>query len=301
MSDTTSIQKPAKLTADSVLFVGAGKMMQAIAGGLLATPAMASSQLVAIEPDAATTAHVRAMFGDKVKVVGHTSQLETALHTFGSVVLAVKPQAMADALAPLAGRLASSLVLSIAAGVRIRTISTLLGIEGTSCGVVRAMPNTPALIGKSITGVYADPSLEAAMRARAATIVEAVGKVVWLAHEADLDAVTAVSGSGPAYVFYFIEALEAAAIELGISAASARLLALETFRGAALLAADSTESPMTLRQNVTSRKGTTEAAIAALDAAAAKTHFAMAVRAARDRAEALANELEADARKSTKP
>jgi pyrroline-5-carboxylate reductase len=142
------------------------------------------------------------------------------------------------------------------------------------------MPNTPALIGAGITGLYADPSVDAAGRQQAERILGAVGKTLWIAEESLMDAVTAVSGSGPAYVFYFIEALRDAARELGFDDAQARLLAIETVVGAAALAAGSEEDVAVLRQRVTSKGGTTEAALKSLDADSVKAAFARAIRAA---------------------
>jgi pyrroline-5-carboxylate reductase len=203
-------------------------------------------------------------------------------------VLAVKPQAMKEAVAPLSGKLDSQLVISIAAGIRSEDLSRWLGGYQR---VVRAMPNTPALIQAGITGLYAMPGVSAAQRAGAEALMGAVGKTVWFDDEAMLDAVTAVSGSGPAYVFYFIEALERAALEMGFTAGQARLFALETFLGGAKLAAQSADSPATLRANVTSKRGTTERALDRFEASALQAKFVEGVKAARDRAVELGDEL----------
>jgi pyrroline-5-carboxylate reductase len=196
---------------------------------------------------------------------------------------------------PFVGKITDQqLVISIAAGLRVGDLMDWLD-GGTgyvqSAQMVRAMPNTPALIQEGITGVYATPHLTASGRHDAEQLLSAVGKVVWFEDESMLDAVTAVSGSGPAYVFYFLEALEAAALELGFPADAAREFARQTFLGSIHLAAASAESPAKLRANVTSPHGTTEAAISSFDQAQLKAHFIGGVRAAAVRARALGDEL----------
>jgi len=159
---------------------------------------------------------------------------------------------------------------------------------------VRCMPNTPALIGAGVTGLYADPSVDAAGREAAERILGAVGSTVWAADEARMDAVTAISGSGPAYVFHFIEALEAAGRGLGFDEADARRLAIDTVLGAARLAANSEDSPTVLRQKVTSKGGTTEAALASLAAAGWHDQLVAAVKAAEARGRELGEQLGKD-------
>jgi pyrroline-5-carboxylate reductase len=267
----------------NILFIGGGKMMQAIAGGLIArgTPA---DMLSAIEPDPATRQIVTAMG------IRADENADAAIATIAStaiIILAVKPQVMVEAIAPFAGKLDQQLVLSIAAGVRTRELSRWLHHHL----IVRAMPNTPALIQAGISGLFAGTAVDAAGRARAEALLATVGKTIWVEDESLLDAVTAVSGSGPAYVFYAIEALEAAAVKLGIAPNAARLLAIETFRGAALLAAQSAESPATLRANVTSKRGTTEAAIAKFNDENIAERWQAGVMAAARRATELGDEL----------
>jgi pyrroline-5-carboxylate reductase len=160
--------------------------------------------------------------------------------------------------------------------------------------LARCMPNTPALIGLGVTGLYARPEVAPAQRAHAQAVLEAVGEVIWVDDEALLDPVTAVSGSGPAYVFYLIEALERAAREVGLDAAAARRLALGTFRGAAELAARSSEPPATLRERVTSKGGTTERALASMRTDKLDEAIVRAVRAANERAQELGDELGKD-------
>jgi len=152
--------------------------------------------------------------------------------------------------------------------------------RATGVPVVRAMPNTPAMIGAGITGLYALSGVEAEGRARAASVMDAVGATLWCDKESDLDAVTAISGSGPAYVFYFLEALEEAARGLGFADAEARRLAMATFSGAVRLAEQSDSEPSLLRAQVTSKGGTTERGIAALEAAGVKDAVAAAAKAA---------------------
>ncbi len=198
------------------------------------------------------------------------------------MVLAVKPQQMREACAALAPHVAVvSAVLSIAAGTRSADIARWLG----GCGrIVRAMPNTPALIGKGITGLYARSEVDSGAREAAVAVLEPAGSVLWVEREEMLDALTGVSGSGPAYVYYFLEGLEQAARELGFAPAEARRLAYSTFEGAVALAQTSEADPATLRAQVTSKGGTTERGIATLEDAAVKAAFVRAVKAAAARA-----------------
>lgn len=207
------------------------------------------------------------------------------------IVLAVKPQQMRDAARELAPFLQGQLVITIAAGIRLADLARWLG--GYS-RIVRVMPNTPALVLAGISGLYAGPAASPADRAAAERILGAVGATVWMEREQDLDAVTAVSGSGPAYVFYFIEALEQAAAKLGLEKDAAHRLALETFAGAVKLAREAGEPPATLRDRVTSKGGTTERAVLALEAEGVKDAIARAVRAAAERSRELGEELGKD-------
>ena len=207
------------------------------------------------------------------------------------IVLAVKPQQMREALQALQGKLSTQLVISIAAGLRSTDIARWLGGHAR---IVRTMPNTPALIGAGITGLYAAPEVDAEQRGLANQILGAVGSTVWVNDESQVDAVTAISGSGPAYVFYFIEALEAAALELGFDEAAARQLAVETTLGAARLAAHSHDSPTVLRERVTSKGGTTEAALRSLDSDAVRAAVIRAAQAAAARGHELGDLLGQD-------
>lgn len=205
----------------------------------------------------------------------------------GVVVLAVKPQQMKQVAMELRPHVRDALVISIAAGIRTRDLSRWLGDHGR---IVRAMPNMPAMVSAGITGLFAMDDLRESERTAAEKVLQAVGSTLWVEREELLDAVTAVSGSGPAYAFYFAEALEEAAISLGFDEPSARRLAIETFAGAMRLAAQSDEPPAVLRARVTSRGGTTERALQKLDAEQVKRAIIDAVRAAAERARELGDE-----------
>jgi pyrroline-5-carboxylate reductase len=265
-----------------ITFLGGGNMANALIGGLLKQGFEAASIKV-VEPLAANRERLTAAFG-----VACIAQAEATALNCDVLVLAVKPQQMREALLPLAGRLAGQLVVSIAAGTRLADISRWLGGHRR---LVRSMPNTPALIGAGMTGLFADASVDATGRHQAEQILGAVGKTLWIADEALMDAVTAVSGSGPAYVFYFIEALRDAARTLGFDEAQARQLAIETFVGAAALAAGSEEDVSILRQRVTSKGGTTEAALNALNADDVKAAILRAIQAADARGRELGEQL----------
>jgi pyrroline-5-carboxylate reductase len=221
----------------------------------------------------------------------HPATTAPAIEGTDLVVLAVKPQQMREAarqLAPHVG--AVPLVLTIAAGVRCADVARWLGGYPR---IVRAMPNTPALIGAGMTALFATPEARATA-ASAAQVLEACGEIIWCEQERDLDAVTGVSGSGPAYVFYFLEALEQAALELGLAPAHARRLAYATFDGSVRLARQSSDPPATLRANVTSKGGTTARALEVLNAANVNGHFIAAVKAAAARAAELGDENSID-------
>ena len=258
-------------------FIGGGNMASAMIGGLLARGA-AAADIRIVEPLPAQRERLAARFPG----VGiHPAIAVAAVAGTDIVVIAVKPQQMQDAarqLSPFIG--AVPLVLTIAAGVRCDDLSRWLGGYRR---IVRAMPNTPALVGAGISALYATPDAKPVAKA-AADVLEACGEVVWCADERALDAVTAVSGSGPAYVFYFLEALEQAAIELGLPGTEARRLAYATFDGSVRLARASSDAPATLRANVTSKGGTTAAAIGVLDAADVRERIVSAVKAAAARA-----------------
>ena len=274
----------------SIGLVGGGNMARALVRGLLQAGHPASRLDVA-DPDPAQLEQVVALHAG----VGIHADNTDLARSADVLVLAVKPQQMKAALAPIAGRLGGQLVLSIAAGLRLADLGRWLGAPGAPhARLVRCMPNTPALIGAGVTGLYADPSVDAAGREAAGRILGAVGSIVWADTEAQMDAVTAISGSGPAYVFHFIEALESAGRSLGFDEAGARRLAIDTVLGAARLAAGSEDAPAVLRQKVTSKGGTTEAALASLAAAGWHDELVAAVQAAEARGRELGAELGKD-------
>jgi len=271
----------------TLAFIGGGNMASAIIGGLAARSAGADAIRI-VEPLAEQRARLALRFPG---VALHADTGEAAIDGADIVVLAVKPQQMRAAAARLAPHIASvPLVLTIAAGVRCADLSRWLGGYAR---IVRAMPNTPALVGAGISGLYAMPDARGDA-ADAARILEACGDIIWCEQETDLDAITGVSGSGPAYVFYFLEALERAAQELGLAPADARRLAYATFDGAVALAKASADPPATLRANVTSKGGTTARALDLLNAAHVDLHFIAAVKAAAARAAELGDEISAN-------
>lgn len=264
-----------------IVFLGGGNMASALVGGMLER-GFAAAQIVVVELARERRDWLVQTFG--VGVAADVGVVPGA----DALVLAVKPQQMREALAPLAGRLGGALAISVAAGLRVADLARWLGGHER---VVRAMPNTPALIGAGVTGMYAPPAVDAAGRGLAERILSAVGSVVWVEDEARMDAVTAVSGSGPAYVFHFIEALEAAAVARGFDAHTARRLALDTVLGAAKLAASSEDSPGVLREKVTSKGGTTAAALAVFGEGDLLGLVGRAVAAAEARGRELGDEL----------
>ncbi len=269
----------------NITFIGGGNMASAIVGGLIRKrwPRKAVRVVEIARP-------AREQLERDFKIKTHAA-LDAAAAKCGCIVLAVKPQQMREVARALQPLLASQLVITIAAGIRVKDLSRWLGGYQR---IVRVMPNTPALVHAGISGLYAPAAVGATDRAAAGKVLGAVGEVLWLEREEDLDAITAVSGSGPAYIFYFIEALERAARELGLAAEAAHRLALETFAGAVKLAARSSEPPETLRSRVTSRGGTTERALKSMEAERVKDAIVRAVRAAAERSRELGDELGKD-------
>ncbi len=265
-----------------ITFLGGGNMANALIGGLL-KQGFSPGDIKVIEPLAENRERLATAFGIACLPAPDATALEC-----DALVLSVKPQQMREALSPFTGKLRNQLVISIAAGTRLGDISRWLGGHRK---LVRTMPNTPALIGAGITGLYADPSVDGEGHRQAEQVLGAVGKTLWIDNESMMDAVTAVSGSGPAYVFYFIESLRDGARALGFSEEQARLLAIETVVGAAALAAGSTDDVSVLRQRVTSKGGTTEAALHSLDADKVKAAFVRAVEAADARGRELGESL----------
>lgn len=269
----------------NITFIGGGNMARAIIGALVSKGARAA-EIVVVEIDAIARLKLVAEFG-----VSTVESPGPELRGVEAVILAVKPQQMREAATRLASLAPDALIVSIAAGIRLESLSRWLGGRKR---LVRAMPNTPALVHAGITGLYAPESVDAKDRATAERLLGAVGATLWFERESDLDAVTAVSGSGPAYVFYAMEALEQAARSLGLSEAESRSLALWTFVGATKLAIERGVEPAVLRAQVTSKGGTTERAIEVLEASAVKDRFVEAVQAACERSRALGEDLGKD-------
>ncbi|MNZ74122.1 Pyrroline-5-carboxylate reductase [compost metagenome] len=265
----------------SIAFIGGGNMASAIIGGLL-RQGVAAHQIDVVEPFEAARAALQASFGITAR-----AEAGDALARAQLVVWAVKPQTFKEAAAAVAPHTAQALHLSVAAGIPTASIAQWLGSER----IVRAMPNTPALIGQGITGLFARPAVEAAGKALVEQVVATTGQHLWVEQEAQLDAVTALSGSGPAYVFLFLEAMTQAGVDMGLGADQAYQLAVATFQGASELAARSSESAEVLRQRVTSKGGTTHAAISHMQQAGVPEQFIAALRAAEQRAKELAEEF----------
>ena len=262
-------------------FIGGGNMAHAIIGGLKQN-GLDMTEITVLELDVQKRAELAQKFG--VKVTDTYAEFSNT----DVIVLAVKPQQLKQVCSDLSAWLNAQLVVSIAAGVRSQDISRWLK---NHTAIVRVMPNTPAQIRAGISALYAMPAVDQTQREQASTILAAVGKILWLDDEAKMDAVTAISGSGPAYVFYFIEALQDAGIALGLDAESAKLLALQTFAGASLLATQSSEDIKTLRAQVTSKGGTTEQGILSLETADIKGIVNKAAKAAADKSVMLGDQL----------
>ncbi|MBV8030142.1 MAG: pyrroline-5-carboxylate reductase [Betaproteobacteria bacterium] len=259
-----------------IAFLGGGNMASALVGGLIARGFDKNAiSVIEMSPSA------RERLAEKFSVRVSTAP-DAATQGAEVLVLAVKPQDMQSGLASMAGNVRGKLVISVAAGITIDALSRWL--EGHR-KIVRCMPNTPALIAAGITGLFAPSDVEPSEKQKAETILRAVGEVVWVPEERLLDPVTAVSASGPAYVFWFIEQLAASAVALGIPEAEAKKLALHTVLGAARLAASSERSPSELREQVTSKGGTTEAALRVFDEEKMAQRFRRAIEAASRRAE----------------
>lgn len=261
-----------------IAFIGGGNMANAIIGGLLQQGTRAADICVA-EIDPAARELIAGTLG-----VTAVAEGRDAAHGAGCVILAVKPQHMHSAVAGLGSACDDAVVVSIAAGIRTADLSRWLGGHDR---IVRVMPNTPALIRAGVSAAFALAGVTAEQRGVVDGLLSAVGKVLWVADEAMLDAVTAVSGSGPAYAFYLIEAMQDAAMRLGFDADAARLLSIETVLGAARLAEASPETAATLRERVTSKGGTTQRALEVLEARGAKAAFVEAIEAAAARSREL--------------
>ena len=268
----------------TLTFIGGGNMAGSLVGGLIAD-GWDPARIRVADPDAGQRERMVASHQ-----VATTPDNQAAMSDADVVVLAVKPQVLATVARDLAAGIAQQqpLVISIAAGIRE---ATLRGWLGSGTAIVRAMPNTPALVRSGATGLYANPAVSEAQRSLAESILRAVGLVIWVEDEALMDAVTALSGSGPAYFFLFMEALQAAGEEQGLPAETARLLVLQTAFGAARMALESSEDAGTLRRHVTSPGGTTERAIGILQEGGLAELLSRAVLGAVERSNELAIEF----------
>lgn len=264
-------------------FIGGGNMARSLIGGLVSAGYPPEALSVADPNDSIRTA-LATDFG-----INATTDNQQILEQSDVIVLAVKPQVMQTVTTALhIGEKNPPLILSVAAGIRTASLANWLGGE---TAIVRAMPNTPALVQSGATGLFANPHVSPAQRDLAESIMRAAGLVQWVDDESLMDTVTALSGSGPAYLFLVMEAMEQAAQKLGLSAETARLLTVQTAFGAAKLALEIEEDPAVLRDNVTSPGGTTERAIQVLQQEGLEDMFYKAIQAARDRANELADEL----------
>lgn len=269
-------------------FIGAGNMAASLIGGLIGK-GYPAQRITACDPDPGARQRLHAGFG-----IETSGDNRAAAAASDILVLAVKPQVMEAVARDLSAALAHRpLVISIAAGIPLAALERWLG---SGMPLVRCMPNTPALVGAGATGLYAGPGVSADQCRAAERILAAVGATVWVEEESAIDAVTALSGSGPAYFFLVMEILMAVAQDLGLAPAVARQLTLQTALGAARMAQDSDLDVAELRRRVTSPGGTTEAAIRVLEAGGLAALFGAAMAAARDRAREMGAELGGDAR-----
>lgn len=264
-----------------ITFIGGGNMATALIGGMVKR-GFNANQIHVVEPEQSRHEYLKNEFG-----VG-TSLPEDAIPASDAIVLAVKPQQLRSIAESLKTRIGDVLVISIAAGIRADTLSNWLGGHTR---IVRVMPNTPALVQTGMSGVYAGSGVTATDRELTERMLTAIGEFVWVEDETDMDGITAISGSGPAYVFYFMEALQAAARAQGFTPEVAHKLAYQTFAGAVKLALDSPDDIATLRQKVTSKGGTTERAINAFENCQLRTTIIAAASAAAARSKELGEEL----------
>jgi len=264
-----------------IAFIGGGNMAGAIIGGLI-RQGLPAADIEVVEPFDSARSKLRDQFG-----IAAQEQAGAALARAGLVVWAVKPQTFKEAAAQARAHTASALHLSVAAGIRSDSIAQWLGTQR----IVRSMPNTPALVGKGMTALYARPGVSAEDRSRVEQVIATTGESLWVDEESQLDAVTALSGSGPAYVFFFLEAMTRAGIDMGLARDQAYKLAVGTFVGASELARASGDPPEVLRERVTSKGGTTHAAISSMEQDQVQALFIKALHAARRRATELGDEF----------
>ena len=269
---------------DVVAFIGGGNMASAIIGGLV-RQGLPASQIEVVEPFADAREKLRTQFSLQAQATAGASLQRASL-----VIWAVKPQTFHDAATQAAPFTRGALHLSVAAGIRSDSIAAWTGTQR----IVRSMPNTPALVGKGMTALFARAAVSDEDKRTVERVIATTGEMLWVDSEAHLDAVTALSGSGPAYVFFFLEAMTQAGIEMGLTREQSYRLAVGTFAGASELARASQDPPEVLRQRVTSKGGTTYAAITSMEQDDIKALFVKALHAARDRAQALGEEFAGD-------
>jgi len=267
--------------SERIAFIGGGNMASAIIGGLIGQ-GRAADQIDVVEPFAEARDRLQTSYG-----VCAQAEPGAFLAQAGMVIWAVKPQTFREATLPVRPHTLSALHLSVAAGIRSESIVNWLDTQR----VVRAMPNTPALIGKGISALFARPAVTAQDKQLITQVMASTGELLWLDAEEKLDVVTALSGSGPAYAFYFMEAMTTAGAEMGLTREQAQQLAVATFIGAGELVRGSGEPPRVLRQRVTSKGGTTDAAINSMEDADLQAEFINAMYAARRRAQELGDEF----------
>ena len=264
----------------NICFIGGGNMAQALIGGLISR-GLPSTRITVSDP----VEQVRHLLAEKDLVV--TEDNASAIREADVVVLAVKPQVLANVLKPLNGLFDGKLIISIVVGAEIATIAALAGSDR----IVRVMPNTPALVQTGAHGLYATEAVGKEDRDLASQVLAATGLTLWVGEEAQIDAVTAVSGSGPAYFFYMMESMIRAGKNLGLDEKVATALTLQTALGAAQMAITSSNTPAELRKNVTSPNGTTQAALEVFDRAQISQNIQAALAAAQKRSQELAQEL----------
>ena len=280
LTDNSVMSIPSN-TSQTLAFIGGGNMASAIIGGLIqqGTPA---SQILVVEPFEEARQRLNSQFGIRA-----LAQADATLKDAGLVIWAIKPQTFKEAAQQTAAFCQDALHLSVAAGIRSSSISNWLGTDR----IVRAMPNTPALVGLGQTGLFARTAVTPADKLWVEQVVATTGALLWVNDEPLLDAVTAISGSGPAYVFFFIEAMVEAGVKMGLSAEQAKQLAIGTFVGASQLAHSASEPPSVLRERVTSKGGTTYAALTSMQNAHVSELFQNALQAAQQRAHELGDEF----------
>ena len=271
----------------NISFIGGGNMAQALIGGLISR-GLPTTRITVSDP----VEQVRALLAEKE--INVTDDNSAAIQDADIVVFAVKPQVLAQVLQPLKGLVNDKLIISIVAGAEIATLASLLG----TARIVRVMPNTPALVQTGAHGLYAHEDVENSDRDLASQALASTGLTIWVNSEAQIDAVTAVSGSGPAYFFYMMESMIRAGKNLGLDEKVATALTLQTALGAAQMAITSSNTPAELRKNVTSPNGTTQAALEVFDRAQISQNIQAALAAAQKRSQELAQELSESSKSS---